>query len=129
MFAFAGTAVFGTLFGSTAEPGPVILFGALTALYARFGATGVYTYTPELYPPEIRARSARDPRDRNGIASGWRRVGSITLLLIVGIFAVAKGKLMLFLVADGILLGAALMVLLFGPPSRGRPLEELEFVH
>lgn len=115
--AFTMTALFGTLFGMTSEPGLIMLFGALTAVSAGFGATGVYTYTPELYPTEIRATAM-------GIASSWGRIGSITLLLTFGIFAVLQGKLFLFLVADGILLTAAIIVIAFGPRVKNRTLEE-----
>lgn len=116
--AFVLTATFGTVFGLSREPAMVILFGALTAVSAGFGATGVYTYTPELYPTEIRATGM-------GVASSWGRIGSIALLLIFGIFAVVQGKLVLFLVADVILLVAAVVVAVFGPAVRGRPMEEV----
>lgn len=118
VLAFSGTAVFGTAFGAGTSPAMILIFGALTALCAGFGATGVYTYTPELYPTEIRATAM-------GIASSWGRIGSITLLLIFGIFAVGQGKLTLFLVADAILGIAALTVLVLGPPTRNRTLEEV----
>lgn len=117
VLAFTMTAVFGTLFGSSSEPGLIMLFGALTAVSAGFGATGVYTYTPELYPTEIRATAM-------GVASSWGRIGSITLLLVFGIFAVLQGKLFLFLVADVILITAAVVVAAFGPRIRNRTLEE-----
>lgn len=115
--AFVSTALFGTLFGMSSEPGLIMLFGALTAVSAGCGATGVYTYTPELYPTEIRATAM-------GIASSWGRVGSIALLLTFGIFAVLQGKLFLFLVADGILITAATIVALLGPKVKNRTLEQ-----
>lgn len=115
--AFMMTAVFGTLFGSSSDPALIMLFGALTAVSAGLGATGVYTYTPELYPTEIRATAM-------GVASSWGRIGSITLLLVFGIFAVLEGKLFLFVVADVILIGAAIVVAIFGPSVRNRTLEE-----
>jgi len=37
------------------------------------GSTAIYTYTPELYPTEIRATAM-------GIASAWGRVGAVTML-------------------------------------------------
>lgn len=115
--AFLSTALFGTLFGSTSEPALIMLFGACTALSAGLGATGVYTYTPELYPTEIRATAM-------GIASSWGRIGSIILALMFGIFAVVQGKLFLFLACDVILVVAAITVAAFGPRVMNRTLEE-----
>jgi len=115
--AYSGTALFGTLFGLSSSPALFVTFGALTAFSLGIGATFIYTYTPELYPTEIRATGM-------GIASAWGRVGGILLLLAFGIFAVLQGKLALFLVSDGMLALAFLAVLVFGPSTRGKNLEQ-----
>lgn len=117
VMAFTLTGIFGTLFGLSTKPALVMIFGACLAISAGLGATGVYTYTPELYPTEIRATGM-------GIASSWGRIGSIALLLTFGIFAVLQGKLTLFLIADVILLIAAIVVAVLGPPTGNRPLDE-----
>lgn len=115
--AFIGTAVFGTLFGLAMTPAMIMTFGGLMAFSLSVGSTAIYTYTPELYPTEIRATGM-------GIASAWGRVGAIGLLLVFGIFAVLKGKLFVFLVSDVILLLAIVAIALFGPRTRGRRLED-----
>lgn len=116
VLAFAGTALFGTLFALSTTTAAVLIFGGLSAFSAGLGATGVYTYTPELYPTEIRATAM-------GVASSFGRIGSIALLLVFGIFAVLQGKLFLFLIADAVLLAGILAVALLGPRTRGRLLE------
>jgi hypothetical protein len=47
--------LFGTLFELSTRPDLFVTFGALTAFSLGIGATFIYTYTPELYPTEIRA--------------------------------------------------------------------------
>lgn len=115
--AYACAALFGTLFGLSTQPAFFVTFGALMAFSLGIGATFIYTYTPELYPTEIRATGM-------GIASAWGRVGGILFLLAFGVFAVLQGKLALFLVSDGMLAIAFIAVLLFGPSTRGKTLEQ-----
>lgn len=114
--AFLMTATFGTAFGMSGAETTAIVFGALTAFSLAMGSTGVYTYTPELYPTEIRATGM-------GVASSWGRIGSIILLLVFGIFAVLEGKLFLFLICDVVLVLAALLVAVLGPATKGKVLE------
>lgn len=116
VLSFLMTATFGTLFGMSGATTEAIVFGALTAFSIAMGSTGVYTYTPELYPTEIRATAM-------GVASSWGRIGSITLLLVFGIFAVLEGKLFLFLVCDVVLVTAAILVAVLGPATKGKSLE------
>ena len=59
-----------------------------------------------------------------GIASAWGRVGAVTMLLVFGHFFAILGKSLLFLVIDPILIVAAIVVLCFGPSTRGKPLQE-----
>jgi putative MFS transporter len=116
VFSFLMIATFGTAFGASGADTTAIIFGALTAFFIAMGSTGLYTYTPELYPTEIRATGM-------GFASSWGRVGSITLLLVFGIFAVLEGRLFLFLVCDLVLIIAAILVAVMGPASKGKALE------
>ncbi|KAB1071661.1 MFS transporter [Methylobacterium planeticum] len=113
---YVSIALFGTLFGFATDTTMMIVFGGLTAFSLGIGATFIYTYTPELYPTEIRATGM-------GICSAWGRVGAILLLLAFGVFAVLQGKLVLFLVSDVMLLCAFTAVLVFGPSTKGKSLE------
>jgi nitrate/nitrite transporter NarK len=83
------------------------------------GSTAIYTYTPELHPTEIRATAM-------GIASAWGRVGAVTMLLVFGYFFAILGKSLLFLMIDPVLIVAAIVVLCFGPSTRGKPLQETQ---
>ncbi|VVE37544.1 Putative niacin/nicotinamide transporter NaiP [Pandoraea aquatica] len=117
ILAFIGTAIFGTLFGLSTTSTTLMVFGGLTSFCLALGSTAIYSYTPELYPTEIRATGM-------GLASAWGRAGAILLLLVFGIFAVLKGKLFVFVISDVILLAAAICIALFGPSTKGRSLED-----
>ncbi|RXN88198.1 MFS transporter [Achromobacter aloeverae] len=118
VIAFIGTAVFGTLFGLSTSSTALMAFGGLTAFFLALGSTAIYSYTPELYPTEIRATGM-------GLASAWGRAGAIILLLVFGVFAVLKGKLFVFLVSDVVLLVAAVVIARVGPSTKGRSLEDV----
>jgi MFS family permease len=79
LLAFAATALSGTLFGLSTRPSGILIFGGLTAFFLALGSASIYTYTPELYPTEVRATGM-------GIASAWGRVGAIAVLLSFGFF-------------------------------------------
>lgn len=122
ILAFLGTAIFGTLFGLSSTPGALMTFGGLMSFCLALGSTAIYSYTPELYPTEIRATGM-------GIASAWGRAGAIALLLVFGVFAVLKGKFFVFLISDVVLVIAALAIAIVGPSTKGRSLEESSQAH
>ncbi|MEP6574540.1 MAG: MFS transporter [Gemmatimonadota bacterium] len=117
LLSFAGVGIFGTLFGRSTSPLTITVFGGLTTFFLALGSTAIYTYTPELYPTEVRATGM-------GIASAWGRVGSIALLLLLGRFFAVYGRPLLYIASDAMLVVAAVMVMLFGPLTSGRKLEE-----
>jgi len=120
LISFSAIAAFGTLFGHSQSPVQIMTFAGLTVFFLSLGSTAIYTYTPELHPTEIRATAM-------GIASAWGRVGAVTMLLVFGHFFANLGKSLLFLCIDPILIIAAIVVLFFGPSTRGKPLEEAAF--
>jgi MFS transporter, putative metabolite:H+ symporter len=120
VLSFASVASFGTLFGHSRLPTEIMIFGGLTVFFLSLGSTAIYTYTPELYPTEIRATAM-------GIASAWGRVGAVTMLLVFGHLFAIHGKSLLFLIIDPILITALIVVLAVGPPTRGKPLQEASF--
>lgn len=117
LLSFALVAVFGTLFGYSRSPDQIMASCGLTLFFLSIGSTAIYTYTPELYPTEIRATAM-------GIASAWGRVGAVTMLLFFGHFFAIQGKSLLLLIIDPILILAAIVVLCAGPSTRGKPLQE-----
>ena len=120
LISFVAIAAFGTLFGHSQSPAQIMTFAGLTVFFLSLGSTAIYAYTPELHPTEIRATAM-------GIASAWGRVGAVTLLLVFGHFFSTLGKSLLFLCIDPVLIIAAIVVLFFGPSTRGRPLKEVSF--
>ena len=117
LLAFASITAFGTLFGHSHSPAQIMTFAGLTVFFLSIGSTAIYTYTPEVYPTEIRATAM-------GIASAWGRVGAVTMLLVFGHFFANFGKSLLFLIIDPVLIAAVIVVLCFGPSTRGKPLQE-----
>jgi MFS transporter, putative metabolite:H+ symporter len=117
LLSFASVAAFGTLFGHSQSPAQIMTFAGSTVFFLSLGSTAIYTYTPELYPTEIRATAM-------GIASAWGRVGAVTMLLAFGHLFAIHGKSLLFLITDPILIAALIVVLCVGPPTRGKPLRE-----
>jgi putative MFS transporter len=117
LLSFVSIAAFGTLFGHSRSPAQIMTFAGLTVFFLSLGSTAIYTYTPELYPTEIRATAM-------GIASAWGRVGAVTMLLVFGHFFAILGKSLLFLIIDPVLIVAVIVVLCVGPPTRGKPLQE-----
>jgi MFS transporter, putative metabolite:H+ symporter len=117
LLAFVSITTFGTLFGHSRSPAQIMTFAGLTVFFLSLGSTAIYTYTPELYPTEIRATAM-------GIASAWGRVGAVTMLLVFGHFFATLGKSLLFLIIDPVLIAAVIVILYFGPSTRGRPLQE-----
>ena len=61
-----------------------------------------------------------------GIASAWGRVGAVAMLLVFGHLFAILGKSLLFLMIDPVLIVAAIVVLCFGPSTRGQPLQETQ---
>jgi len=74
MICFAGIGISSTLFGLANTPIEIMACAWFTAFFLGNGSTCIYTYTPELYPTEIRTTAM-------GMASAWGRVGGILLLL------------------------------------------------
>jgi len=120
LISFVAIAAFGTLFGHSQSPAQIMTFAGCTVFFLSLGSTAIYTYAPELHPTEIRATAM-------GIASAWGRVGAVTMPLVFGHFFATLGKSLLFLCIDPVLIIAAIVVLFFGPSTRGKPLKEVSF--
>jgi MFS transporter, putative metabolite:H+ symporter len=79
---------------------------------------GIYAYTPELFPTEIRATA-------QGIASSLSRVGAFISPIAVGYIFPVYGFMGVFGLSAGLLLAGALVVLILGVPTGKRSLEQI----
>lgn len=113
-------AVCAYFFGQGGSPEVVLFWGSLMSFF-NLGAWGVvYTYTPEMYPTRFRASGS-------GWAAGFGRIGGILAPL-----AVAKmlsngtaGYQTVFAMFTGVLLLAAVNILVLGEETKGKELDTI----
>ena len=79
---------------------------------------GLYVYTPELFPTEVRATG-------HGLASAIGRLGAIASPIIVGYIYPLYGFAGVFGITTVVLLGGAFSVLILGIATSGRSLEAI----
>lgn len=79
---------------------------------------GVYAYTPEIFPTHLRATGT-------GSSSSFGRIGAVMAPILVGVIYPAFGFAGVFGLTTCILLVGAVVVLVFGIPTRGLALEEI----
>jgi putative MFS transporter len=105
------------LFGRAHTPAEILIYGSLISFF-NLGAWGVvYTYTPELYPTEMRATGA-------GTAAAVGRIGGIIAPIAVG-WLLQWGQGIVFHHFAAIVIVGALAVLFLGEETRQRRLEEI----
>ena len=116
----AGTALAAWLFGHAASTSEVLGFGCLLYFFA-LGAWGcVYSYTPELYPAQVRGAGT-------GWAAAFGRIGAFIAPMIVpalyAIYGEETGFIAVFTVLTVVFLVVALVVAIFGIETKVRALE------
>lgn len=99
---------------------PAILFWGSVVSFFNLGAWGVvYTYTPELYPTYLRGTGA-------GWAAAFGRIFAFLAPLSIAYqIAVFGSDKTVFLVFTAIMVLGGLVVLFFGPETRGQSLDAL----
>jgi putative MFS transporter len=117
----AGTALAAWLFGHAASELTIILSGCLLYFFA-LGAWGcVYSYTPELYPTDIRGSGT-------GWAAACGRLGALVApMMLPALYSIGgteNGYTGVFILLTGIFLVVALVVGIFGRETKGDPLRE-----
>lgn len=114
-----GCAVAAYLFGKAITGFEIMLYGCFISFF-NLGAWGVvYTYTPELYPTDMRGTGA-------GAAAAIGRTGGIIAPLIVGnILAANLGQDVVFAQFAAVVIAGAIAVLLLGQETKGKSLEEI----
>lgn len=119
IIALVGTALSAYFYGQAMTLAMVITWGLLMQFFTWMVWPSVYAYTPELYPTRMRATGC-------GLASAVGRVGALLGPYATGLMvASAAGQSMVFKAAAATFIIGALAVLVFGPETKGKTLEEL----
>ncbi len=96
----------------------VTVAGALLSFFMNGSYAGLYVYTPELFPTDVRATGC-------GIASAIGRLGAIASPIVVGYVYPVYGFAGVFGITTAVLLAGALSVLTLGVATSGRSLEAI----
>jgi MFS transporter, putative metabolite:H+ symporter len=111
-------ATFMLLFAVQDQAVLVILFGVLVTLANNWISFATHNYQSELYPTRVRARAI-------GFVYSWSRVSAALAGLLIGFFLRAGGTLGVALFIGGAMMVMVVTIAGFGPPTRGRSLEEI----
>jgi putative MFS transporter len=102
----------------TRSDGGIMLSGVLLSFFMNGTYAGVYAYTPEVFPTDVRATGT-------GMASSIGRLGAIAAPILVGYVYPLLGFPGVFGATTFVLLIGAAAVVLMGVPTRGRSLEDI----
>ena len=105
-------------YGLVSSPVMIVVFGALVVIGIQACTVALYTYTPEIYPTEIRSSGM-------GLAYGAGRLANVAGPFVVSTLYMAAGYTSVFVYIAVCYVGGGLMVMLFGPMATGRVLEVL----
>ncbi len=119
---FAGTAVAAWLFGHADSEAMILATGCLLYFFA-LGAWGcVYSYTPEVYPTDVRGSG-------NGWAAAFGRIGAFIAPFIVpamyAAFGTDDGFMLVFAVLATAFAFVAVIILVFGKETKGMSLKDV----
>jgi putative MFS transporter len=114
----AMTAVSAYLYGNAGTLTMLYTWGFLMMFFTYAMWSSIYAYTPELYPTRMRGTGC-------GLSSSVGRIGAIAGPYAIGWLLVTAGASAVFSMAAGMFGLAALAVLVFGPETQGRILEEI----
>jgi putative MFS transporter len=96
----------------------IMASGVLLSFFMNGTYAGVYAYTPEVFPTDVRATGA-------GMASSIGRLGAIAAPILVGYVYPILGFGGVFGATTFVLVIGALAVVVMGVPTRGRSLEDI----
>ncbi len=119
---FTGTAAVSWLFGNSGSEMAILMTGCLLYFFA-LGAWGcVYSYTPEVYPTDVRGSGA-------GWASAFGRVGAVIAPMVVPIlytsYGAEAGFTMVFTVLSISFIVVAIVVAAIGKETKGMSLKDV----
>ncbi|GBR44354.1 MFS transporter [Gluconobacter roseus] len=116
---YLGAAVLSALaMGIVSTSTGVLMAGMLLSFFMNGTFAGVYAYTPEIFPTALRATGM-------GSSSAVGRTGAIMAPLLIGALYPRAGFAGVFGLTALILLVGVLSVLIFGPSTVNRSLEEI----
>ena len=119
---FVGTAIAAWFFGHADSDMTILLAGCLLYFFA-LGAWGcVYSYTPEVYPTDVRGSG-------NGWAAAFGRIGAFIAPFIVPVlyssFGSENGFVLVFAILSAAFALVAIVIWLFGKETKGMALADL----
>ncbi len=113
-----GCAISAFLFGRADSTAEILIYGCLISFF-NLGAWGVvYTYTPELYPTDMRATGA-------GSAAAFGRIGGILAPIVVGMILERGGQQLVFAQFGAVVILGALAVAILGEETKQKSLEAI----
>lgn len=95
-----------------------IVAGVALSFFMNGAYAGIYAYTPEVFPTQVRATGA-------GLASCMSRIGGVAAPLLVGMVYAAGGFASVFVMTTCVLVFGSAAVLILGVPTKGRSLEAI----
>lgn len=118
--AIAGVAgaAFGLLFARQDSAAMWILFGVLLTIAIEIKSTAAHTYRSELFPTHLRARAI-------GFIYSITRLASALSSYLIAFTLLHSGVSGVFTLITTLLLFSVVVVLMFGPRSKGRAYEEI----
>ncbi|MDE1951492.1 MAG: MFS transporter [Betaproteobacteria bacterium] len=111
-------AAFGLGFGLSFQPEAILVFGGLVMLSIQAMAVGLYTYTPEMFPTDVRSTGM-------GLTYGVGRLANVLGPFVVSTLFEAYGYGSVFIYIAACWLVVSAVVGLFGTSTTGRSLEAL----
>jgi putative MFS transporter len=114
------TAISAYFYGHAGNLPSLIIWGFLLQFFVYAMWSSVYAYTPELYPTRMRATGC-------GMSSAIGRIGALLGPFVVGIVLVNYGVGAVFTMGSATFLISAAALLLLGPETKGKVLEELNY--
>jgi MFS transporter, putative metabolite:H+ symporter len=116
--ATAMTAVSAYFYGNAGTMSALYMWGFAMMFFTYAMWSSIYAYTPELYPTRMRGTGC-------GLSSSVGRIGAIAGPYAIGWLLVSAGAGAVFTMAASMFGIAALAVLVLGPETQGRILEEI----
>lgn len=112
------SAVFAYFYGQASSTTELIVLGSFMQFFFFGMWSALYAYTPEVFPTRARSTGA-------GTASGMGRLGALIGPALVPVVLATYGEGSAFVMAAGSFVLGALVVLILGPETKNRVLEEV----